>query len=180
MNISAGKRDQAAEILKGQQIFLRRISCVIDLDAIQTVVGQFQFRTCPAVWVSVNKDAAISRLQELIRFKTVSYKNGSLEDEAEFGKLLTALPYLYPNVFANCEYSELPDRALLFKWSGNSDKSPVVLMAHYDVVPADEDKWDKPPFDAIIEDGCLWGRGTLDTKVTFNGILSAAECVDAL
>ena len=122
-----------------------------------------------------NKNAAISRLQELVRFKTVSYKDSSLEDEAEFGKLLTALPYLYPNVFANCEYSELPDRALLFKWSGKSDKSPVVLMAHYDVVPVNEELWDKPPFCGEIEDGVLWGRGTLDTKVTFNAILSAVD-----
>ena len=122
-----------------------------------------------------DKDAAISRLQELVRFKTVSYKDSSLEDEAEFGKLLTALPYLYPNVFANCEYSELPDRALLFKWSGKSDKSPVVLMAHYDVVPVNEELWDKPPFCGEIEEGVLWGRGTLDTKVTFNAILSAVD-----
>ena len=122
-----------------------------------------------------DKDGAISRLQELVRFKTVSYKDSSLEDEAEFGKLLTALPYLYPNVFANCEYSELPDRALLFKWSGKSDKSPVVLMAHYDVVPVNEELWDKDPFCGEIEDGVLWGRGTLDTKVTFNAILSAVD-----
>jgi len=122
-----------------------------------------------------NKDAAISRLQELIRFKTVSYRDGSLEDDAEFEKLLKALPRLYPNVFTACEYKELPDRALLFKWSGRSDKTPVVLMAHYDVVPVNEELWDKPPFCGEIENGVLWGRGALDTKVTFNAILSAVD-----
>ncbi len=122
-----------------------------------------------------DKNITIERLQKLIRFKTVSYRDPSLEDDAEFKKLIDALPELYPNVFKVCECSLLPDRGLLFKWKGEKEGDPAVLMAHYDVVPVDEEGWDKPAFEGIIEDGVLWGRGSLDTKVTFNGVLSAAD-----
>lgn len=122
-----------------------------------------------------NKDVIISRLAELVKCKTISYSDKSLEDNAEFEKLINLLPTLYPNVFGTCEYKELPDRALLFRWKGKTNGDPAVLMAHFDVVPVNEDMWEKPPFEAILEDGVLWGRGTLDTKVTFGGVLSAAE-----
>ncbi len=122
-----------------------------------------------------DKDAAVSSLAELVKCKTVSYNDHALEDDAEFEKLISLLPALYPRVFDVCSIRQLPDRALLFRWPGKKDAEPTVLMAHYDVVPVNEENWDKPPFAAIIEDGVLWGRGTLDTKVTMNAILSAAN-----
>ena len=125
--------------------------------------------------VKFDDNSLISALAQLIRCKTVSYYDSSLEDDAEFEKLISLLPKLYPNVFKVCEFKQLPDRALLFKWTGKEKGEPTVLMAHYDVVPVDETAWEKPPFDAIIEDGVLWGRGSLDTKVTFNGVLFAAN-----
>lgn len=125
--------------------------------------------------VEFDREAVISRLGELVKCKTVSFRDPELEDDAEFKKLIKMLPELYPNVFRVCEYTELADRGLLFKWKGKTEGDPAVLMAHYDVVPVDPAGWEKPPFDAIIEDGIMWGRGTLDTKVTFGGILSAAE-----
>lgn len=126
-----------------------------------------------------DRDRAVSNLQTLVRFRTVSYRNHELEEDAEFEGMIEKLPTLYPNVYNICTLTRLPDRALLYHWKGKKEGDPTVLMAHYDVVPVNEDAWEKPPFDAILENGVLWGRGTLDTKVTINGVLFAADTLIA-
>ena len=144
--------------------------------AVRTI--RFTPKPQPAVSEEVydfDKDAAVDALAQLVRCKTVSYNDKSLEDDAEFDKLISLLPGLYPRVFDVCSFNQLPDRALLVRWPGKNSGDPSVLMAHYDVVPVNEENWEKPPFAAILEDGVLWGRGTLDTKVTFNGVFSAAN-----
>ena len=151
---------------------------VIFLAVILIRTAAFQPKPQPAVSreeVTFDKDATIRSLAELVKCRTVSYSDHALEDDAEFEKLIGKLPGLYPNVFKTCDFQQLPDRALLFRWPGKTPGEPSVMMAHYDVVPVNEEKWDKPAFDAIIEDGVMWGRGTLDTKVTFNGVLFAAN-----
>ena len=125
--------------------------------------------------VDFDRDAAVSALAELVKCRTVSSYDPALEDDAEFEKLIGKLPELYPHVMETCPLQRFDDRALLFRWKGKGDGKPAVLMAHYDVVPVEEENWTHPAFDAEIVDGVMWGRGTLDTKVTFNGILSAAE-----
>ncbi len=125
--------------------------------------------------ISFDRKNAIDNLKELVRCKTVSYYDPTLEDDAEFEKLISLLPELYPSVTSVCEFKRLPDRALLFRWRGKSSSRAAVMMAHYDVVPVNQELWEKPPFDAIEENGVIWGRGTLDTKVTLNAILSAAD-----
>jgi len=122
-----------------------------------------------------DQDAAVDHLRQLIQCKTVSYRDSSLEDPAEFARLYDLLPKLYPNVYRVCEVNKPCDRSLIYVWKGKSDARPSVLMAHYDVVPVVQEEWTAPAFEGIIRDGCLWGRGTLDTKVTFAGALQAAD-----
>ncbi|MGW1690579.1 M20/M25/M40 family metallo-hydrolase [Streptomyces sp. NPDC002399] len=43
-------------------------------------------------------------------------------------------------------------------------KKPLVLLGHSDVVPAIGDKWTTDPFAGDIQDGKLYGRGSLDMK----------------
>ena len=139
------------------------------------------FRPAPQQEKSVmpeefDREAPVERLAQLIRCKTVSNNDPAMEDDREFEKLISLLPELYPSVFQCCgEPMRLPDRGLLLRWPGAQPGEPAVLMAHYDVVPVDENSWTMPPFCGEIVDGVLWGRGALDTKVTLNAILSAAE-----
>jgi acetylornithine deacetylase/succinyl-diaminopimelate desuccinylase-like protein len=43
-------------------------------------------------------------------------------------------------------------------------KKPLLLLNHLDVVPVDRKAWELDPFAAIIRDGDIWGRGTMDMK----------------
>jgi acetylornithine deacetylase/succinyl-diaminopimelate desuccinylase-like protein len=43
-------------------------------------------------------------------------------------------------------------------------KKPLLLLNHLDVVPVDRKAWKFDPFAAIIQDGEIWGRGTMDMK----------------
>ncbi len=129
--------------------------------------------------IEFDKEKNLSNLQQLIRCKTVSFRDTSLEDDKEFEKLVNLLPTLYPNVYKKCTLQKFDGRALLYKWEGKSHEKPTVLMAHYDVVPVDEAKWTKPAFDAIVENGELWGRGSVDTKVTFNAALTSGDTLIA-
>jgi acetylornithine deacetylase/succinyl-diaminopimelate desuccinylase-like protein len=43
-------------------------------------------------------------------------------------------------------------------------KKPLLLLNHLDVVPVDRKAWKFDPFAAIIQNGEIWGRGTMDMK----------------
>ena len=85
------------------------------------------------------------------------------------------MPELYPNVFKTVTQIPFESRGILLKWKGKSDKKVSVMMSHFDVVPVNEEMWSHPPFSAEVIDGVMWGRGTVDTKITLNGALAGAE-----
>ena len=126
-------------------------------------------------------DAALAaeHLAEMIRIRTVSFADKAQEDPEPFEEFPRLLARLYPNVHSACKCERPGPRSVLLRWAGKAPGDPTVLMAHYDVVPADEDAWEKPPFEGIIEGGVLWGRGTLDTKGTLLGVMEAAEAMIA-
>jgi len=53
---------------------------------------------------------------------------------------------------------------LVARMKGKGNSRPFLMYGHADVVTADGQEWKYPPFEGIIEDGCVWGRGALDMK----------------
>ena len=58
-----------------------------------------------------------------------------------------------------------PARAnLVARIKGNGSKRPLLILAHTDVVGIQPEKWPVDPFGAVIKDGYVWGRGSVDDK----------------
>lgn len=126
------------------------------------------------------REGAAERLAEMLRCATVSRRHREGADDAAFERFRSLLAELYPRVHGACAPERVGPTGLLYRIPGRSAGMPSVFMAHYDVVPAGEGAWEKPPFAGIIENGVLWGRGALDTKVTLCAAMEAAENLLAL
>ena len=126
------------------------------------------------VKLDAEKDDIVYKLGQLIKVKTITHEDTSLTDYSEFERYVELTKKLYPLVFEKCEFTLTKELAIKLKLKGLSDKHPTVLMAHYDVVPVTEG-WDHDPFLGEVVDGYLYGRGTIDTKITMACALSALE-----
>ena len=112
------------------------------------------------------------RLSKLIQKETISARGDT--DRTKFYDFHKELETLFPKVHQTCEKHEF-DGSLLFKWKGKGNHEPILLMSHQDVVEATGD-WKHEPFSGDIDEkGCVWGRGTVDTKGSLFCIFSALE-----
>jgi carboxypeptidase PM20D1 len=130
------------------------------------------------VSIDVNADSAAAHLAGAVRFATVSTQDGTT-DSAAFRDFHAWMERTYPLTFQHLTRDSVGGLSLLLTWTGaDPAKAPVVLMGHQDVVPVipgTEDKWTHGAFSGDIADGYVWGRGTLDDKVTVIAVLEAVE-----
>lgn len=111
-------------------------------------------------------------LSRMIRCETISVRESGPAEK--FARYRAELEQLFPLVHERLERTLIGD-AMLFKWRGTDPaRGAVVLMAHSDVVPA-AGEWDHPPFAGEIADGCVWGRGAMDTKGSLCALFNAVE-----
>ena len=107
-------------------------------------------------------------LQDLIRFDT-SNPPGNEEECITYIKDL-----LNKSGFETKILSKSPKRPnIITRLNGLKKAPPILLYGHVDVVTTKNQKWKYPPFDGVIEDGCVWGRGALDMKSGIAMMLAA-------
>jgi carboxypeptidase PM20D1 len=86
----------------------------------------------------------------------------------------------YPAFHTAAERVVLGPYAVAYRWPGSgaadaAARGRALLLSHYDVVPAERDKWTVEPFGAELKEGFVWSRGTIDTKNSLIAALEAAE-----
>lgn len=123
-------------------------------------------------------DSAVERLCESIRIPTIS-PSPYIPDTVQLKKFTAFLDSSYQQVTSKLEKTMLAEFTPLYKWKGkDASKKPIMLIAHYDVVPVENEAgWDQPPFSGKIDNGFIYGRGSLDDKLSVLGILESVEAL---
>jgi carboxypeptidase PM20D1 len=123
--------------------------------------------------------ASLKNFTSAIRFRTVSHSDSSLFDSAQFLGFRRFLETTYPLTHAKLNRTIVKNYTLVYRWEGNAPQlRPVVLMAHQDVVPVEEATraiWTVDPFEGVVRDNYIWGRGATDDKINLISILESVE-----
>ena len=129
--------------------------------------------------VKVDGMKAAQRLALAIRLRTISHQDRAQMNAKPFQEFAGVLRGFYPLTRRRLSRERVNELSLLYTWKGrNPELDPVLLAAHLDVVPVDPASaadWKHPPFEGIVENAIVWGRGAIDDKVSVITILEAVE-----
>lgn len=122
---------------------------------------------------------AAEHLSQAVQIKTISHEQPENSSAQEFLRLHELINNSFPLVRTKLQREVINQYSLLYKWQGQDESlKPGLFLAHLDVVPVEpgtDTQWKHPPFEGVIADGYVWGRGAIDDKVNVIGLLEAAE-----
>lgn len=173
-----------------------RTTVLVGVGALALVAGVVAFRTATfkssiadlsgvklAAEVPIDATQAAQHLSQAVQFKTVSHQEAADDDRSQWEAQRAWMVATYPKFHAVATREIVGEGALIYTWKG-SDPSlePIILMAHQDVVPVAEETlntWKAQPFSGAIQDGAVWGRGSIDDKGSLVALMEAAEALAA-
>jgi carboxypeptidase PM20D1 len=133
----------------------------------------------PVIEPGIDARAFLDHLGHAVRIDTTVHTDRTRNDPGAMIAMHEFIAGTYPRVAEHCTREIINDQSLLYTWQGSEPSaSPVVLMAHMDVVPVEpgtRGDWTVDPFSGAIVDDHLWGRGSLDDKGPLVAILEAVE-----
>ncbi len=118
------------------------------------------------VWFEEKENEGVELLAELVRADTINPPGNEYRATEIVEKFLGKY-----NIGFNCHEAE-PGRTNLLAKIGKG-KPIVFVPAHTDVVPVG-DGWETNPFEPVIKDGFMYGRGTTDNKGALTSVLLLA------
>ncbi|WP_037572178.1 M20/M25/M40 family metallo-hydrolase [Spirochaeta cellobiosiphila] len=119
---------------------------------------------------------SLRRFRQFLQIPTVSYQNRDDMEEGAFLLFQNTLKEHYLNSpDVDCFFPDPYQIIIHWKSSSGNTNKPILLLAHYDVVPVKEELWIHKPFGADLVEGYIWGRGSIDTKITLIGLMEALK-----
>lgn len=127
----------------------------------------------PDDFIGKRKDAYVKLLCDLIRAKTVNPPG----DEHIAAKVVRKR---LSKIGVKCKaYEKKKRRTNLIAKVGDERGRKVLISTHLDVVPAG-DGWDTDPFEPVVKDGILYGRGASDDKGQATAALLVLDCLKSI
>ncbi|MDF0717332.1 M20 family peptidase [Muricauda sp. 334s03] len=124
-------------------------------------------------------EMAFLNLSKAVQFKTISFSEEAIPDSTAFNGFHQFLEESFPLLHQNLTLEKINDYSLLYTWKGSDpSKKPIILLSHQDVVPVDLptlDNWEAGPFEGIITDSHIIGRGTMDDKSSLMALMESVE-----
>ena len=113
-----------------------------------------------------------STLKKMVDCKTVFQNDFKYQEE--YDKFNQILKEEFPLLHQKAEKLTFGSGCFIYVIKGNNATKNIMLMSHHDVVDG-SDTWESDPFNAIIKEDSLYGRGTIDTKTPLFAELQAVE-----
>lgn len=129
--------------------------------------------------IGLDQQLAIQRFSQALTYPTISHDDRSNFDADAFRDFLAFLETAYPLVNENTTRTLVNGYSVVYHLPGSDPAlQPVLFMGHMDVVPIEEisrDQWTHPPFSGVVTDDTIWGRGSVDDKLTVISLMEAME-----
>ena len=113
-----------------------------------------------------------AKLSRMIGCKTVWTHEGTYN--SEFQRFYEELDRMFPHLTARAKKLTFGSGCFVYLIEGTNAARNIMLMSHHDVVDGSPE-WQTDPFEPVIRDGYLYGRGTIDTKTPLFAELQAVE-----